>query len=139
MNRREFTKYASSVAILLANGNILAATELNVDEWQKKKVKLRFVVASDGHYGQPDTEYEKYFETLVTRINQEHTKNPFAFCIINGDIIHDDKKHYPAAKNILDKLRSSKNSNSKSENQTCRKNRFDFSERVKTLSPAHWP
>lgn len=105
MNRREFAKYASSVAILLTNGNILEATELYVEEWQKKKVKLRFVVASDGHYGQPDTEYEKYFETLVAIINQEHTKNPFAFCMINGDIIHDDKRHYPAAKKVLDKLK----------------------------------
>ncbi|MEP7109380.1 MAG: metallophosphoesterase [Ferruginibacter sp.] len=105
MNRREFVKYASSVAILLANGKILRADELDLDEWAKHKVKLRFVIASDGHYGQKDTEYEKYFEILVSRINEEHTKNPFAFCMINGDIIHDDKKHFPAAKNALDKLK----------------------------------
>ena len=105
MTRREFVKYASSVAILMANGNILRAGELNLDDWEKRKVKLRFVVASDGHYGQKDTEYEKYFETVVTRINEGHAKNPFAFCMINGDIIHDDKKHFPAAKNALDKLR----------------------------------
>lgn len=104
MKRREFLKYTSSVVIVLANGNILRAGELNVEEWYRKKVKLRFVIASDGHYGQKDTEYEKYFETIITRINEEHIKNPFAFCMINGDIIHDDKIHYPAAKKALDKL-----------------------------------
>jgi hypothetical protein len=104
MKRREFVKYASSFAIVLANGNILSAADLASDNWLKRKVKLRFVVASDGHYGQKDTEFEKYFETLVSRINEEHAKNPFAFCMINGDIIHDDKKHYPAAKAALDKL-----------------------------------
>lgn len=104
MKRREFIKYASSIAIVLANGEILRAGELNQIDWGKSKVKLRFVVASDGHYGQKGTEYEKYFETLVTRINEEHAANPFAFCMINGDIIHDDKIHFPAAKTALDKL-----------------------------------
>lgn len=105
MNRREFVKYASSVAILLANGNILLADGLRIPDWEKRKVALRFVIASDGHYGQKDTDYEKYFETLVNRINAEHAKNPFAFCMINGDIIHDDKKYFPAAKDALDKLK----------------------------------
>lgn len=105
MNRREFVKYASSVAILLADGSLLRADELNADKWGKRKVKLRFVIASDGHYGQKDTAYEKYFDTLVTRINEEHAKNPFAFCMVNGDIIHDEKKYFPAAKNALDKLK----------------------------------
>ncbi|MEP7142203.1 MAG: metallophosphoesterase [Ferruginibacter sp.] len=105
MNRRKFIKYASSFAIILANGNILQAGQLNLEEWAKGKVKLRFVIASDGHYGQKDTTYENFFETVVTRINEEHAKSPFAFCMINGDIIHDDKKLYPAAKEALDKLK----------------------------------
>ncbi|MBC7886407.1 MAG: metallophosphoesterase [Ferruginibacter sp.] len=104
MNRREFVKYASAITILLSNGKILRAGELNAGQWEKGTVKLRFVIASDGHYGQKDTDYEKYFETLVTRINEEHAKNPFAFCMINGDIIHDDKQYFPAAKKALDKL-----------------------------------
>ncbi|MEO6731772.1 MAG: metallophosphoesterase [Ferruginibacter sp.] len=105
MKRREFLKYASSVAVLLANGDVLRAGELNIEEWSKGKVKLRFVVASDGHYGQSGTPYEEYFATLVNRVNEEHAKDPFAFCMINGDIIHDDKNHFPAAKSALDKLK----------------------------------
>ena len=104
MNRRSFVKYASSVAFLLANGNVLQAGQIDWEEWQKRKVLLRFVIASDGHYGQKDTAYEKYFETVVSRINEEHAAKSFAFCMVNGDIIHDDKSFYPAAKSALDKL-----------------------------------
>jgi 3',5'-cyclic-AMP phosphodiesterase len=104
MNRREFVKYASSFVILLANGNILRAVNLKNGEWPNSKVKLRFIIASDGHYGQKDTDYENYYNVLITRINEEHAKNPFAFCMINGDIIHDNKKYFPIAKNLLDKL-----------------------------------
>ena len=105
MKRREFVKYASSFALVLANGNILRAVDISPAQWDSRKVRLRFVVASDGHYGQPETAYEKYHETLVARINEEHAGNSFAFCMINGDIIHDDKKYYPAAKAALDKLK----------------------------------
>jgi hypothetical protein len=42
----------------------------------------------------------------VNRVNEEHAANPFAFCMINGDIIHNDKTFYPAAKAALDKLRT---------------------------------
>ena len=104
MQRRDFIKIASPIFVLLANGKIVSANERWVNEIAKPKVKLRFVVASDGHYGQPGTDYENYFSALVNRINEEHSKNPFLFGVINGDIIHDDKKHYPGAKAALDKL-----------------------------------
>ena len=105
MDRRKFIKNASALTIILANGNILSATDkLTADKWDKRKVMYRFVVASDGHYGQQDTAFENYFATLVNSINSEHSKHPFAFCMINGDIIHDDKMLYPAAKRALDKL-----------------------------------
>jgi len=105
MHRRQFVKYAASVTFLLANGKIVKAAEVGVKNWRKRKVNLRFVVASDGHYGQKDTDSNTYFKTLVDRINEEHLTNPFAFCMINGDIVHDDKTHYPAAKKALDLLK----------------------------------
>lgn len=67
----------------------------------KKKVVLRFAVASDGHYGQPNTPYDQYFETLVLAINKQHLERPFDCCIINGDIIHDDITLLPMAKTAL--------------------------------------
>jgi predicted phosphodiesterase len=104
MNRLKFIKTASAVAILLANGKWLYGNDMKLGEWEKRKVKLRFVVASDGHYGEPNTAYETYFDTLVKRINEEHAKKEFEFCVINGDIIHNDKKYFTPAKAALDEL-----------------------------------
>ena len=89
---------------MLANGKIVKAHDYCLSEDHRRKVKLRFVVASDGHYGQPKTDYDNFFTTVVSRINEEHKKNPFSFCVINGDIIHDDNNHFPAAKKALDAL-----------------------------------
>ena len=104
MNRKEFLRLSVPAFLLLANGNIIRANDFLLSPEHRKKVRLRFVVASDGHYGQPKTDFEEYFSTIVSRINEEHTRDPFAFCVINGDIIHDDKVHFPAAKQALDKL-----------------------------------
>ncbi len=104
MNRRSFLKITSPIVVLLANGKIVQASEEWLNDSARKKTILRFVVASDGHYGQPGTDYENYFSALVNRINEEHQKTPFSFAVINGDIIHDDQKYFPAAKQALDKL-----------------------------------
>ena len=103
MKRKEFIRLAAPAFLLLANGKIVKAHNFFSNE-EKKKVKLRFAVASDGHYGQPETDFENYFSTAVNSINDTHGKSPFLFCMINGDIIHDDKNFYPAAKKALDKL-----------------------------------
>ena len=104
MQRKEFLRLSVPAFLLLANGKIVKAHNYFLTEEHRRKVKLRFVVASDGHYGQSKTDYENFFSTVVDRINEEHRKTPFAFCVINGDIIHDDKRHFPAAKAALDKL-----------------------------------
>ncbi|MGZ5221763.1 MAG: metallophosphoesterase family protein [Chitinophagaceae bacterium] len=104
MKRKEFLHLSVPAFLLLANGNIVKANDYFLSEAQRRKVKLRFVVASDGHYGQPKTEFENFHATLVSHINKEHMKNPFSFCVINGDIIHDDKNHFPAVKKALDEL-----------------------------------
>ena len=104
MKRKEFLSLSVPAFLLLANGKIVKANDYWLSEEHRRKVKLRFVVASDGHYGQPKTDYDNFFTTVVSSINEEHKKNPFSFCVINGDIIHDDKTHFPAAKKALDAL-----------------------------------
>jgi 3',5'-cyclic AMP phosphodiesterase CpdA len=47
---------------------------------------------------------KRIFSNLTEKINQLHADKPFEFCVFNGDIIHDDKSHFPAAKQALDKL-----------------------------------
>lgn len=104
MERKKFIRAAIPAFLLLANGKLVQATSNWLTEEERKKIRLRFVVASDGHYGQPGTDFDNYFATMVDAVNKEHERSPFSFCVINGDIIHDDKKFYPAAKNALDKL-----------------------------------
>ncbi|MCZ4222378.1 metallophosphoesterase family protein [Pedobacter rhodius] len=53
------------------------------------KAKLRFAIASDGHYGQPGTDFKKDHENIVRWLNEAHTKTPLDFVIINGDLVHD--------------------------------------------------
>jgi hypothetical protein len=105
MKRNEFLRISIPAFLLLANGHVIKAADSFFSEEHKRKVKLRFAVASDGHYGQPGTDFENYFATVVSRINEEHAKNAFAFCMINGDIIHDDKKFFAPAKKALDQLK----------------------------------
>lgn len=54
-----------------------------------KKVKLRFAIASDGHYAQPGTDYKKDHQQMVGWLNEAHAVNPLNFVIINGDLVHD--------------------------------------------------
>ena len=103
MLRREFLKQSSAAILILSSGKIIKLSD-RYEDWLAKKPILRFVVASDGHYGQKNTEYEKFFSVLTENINKQHAENPFEFCVINGDIIHDDKIFFTDAKKILDKL-----------------------------------
>ena len=103
MKRKDFLRITTPAFLLLANGQFVSANNLFKGVAPGKK-QLRFVVASDGHYGQKGTSYETYFATLVRKINEEHQKEPYDFAMINGDIIHDDPKHFAGAKAALDKL-----------------------------------
>jgi len=104
MQRRNFLKQSSAAILVLSSGKIIKLPDA-YENWVNKKPVLRFVVASDGHYGQPNTEYENYFTELTDNINKLHSENPFEFCVVNGDIIHDDKKWFPDAKTALDKFK----------------------------------
>ena len=104
MERRKFIRQTASALLILSSGKIISLHEA-YDEMLLKKSVLRFVVASDGHYGQQNTEYEKFHIDLVSHINKLHEENPFEFCVVNGDIIHDDKTHYPAVKKALDNFK----------------------------------
>jgi hypothetical protein len=82
MKRKEFLRLSVPAFLLLANGRIVKANNYFLSEEHRRKVKLRFAVASDGHYGQPNTEYEKFFSTIVSRINEEHKKILFPFALL---------------------------------------------------------
>jgi 3',5'-cyclic-AMP phosphodiesterase len=63
---------------------------------------LRIAIASDGHYGQPDTDCESFFNTVVERINAERN---IAFSVFNGDLINDKGQFLPTVKAHFDRLK----------------------------------
>ena len=54
-----------------------------------RKIKLRFAVASDLHYGQSNTPYNEFAENMVSWINTEKKEKGLDLFFINGDITHD--------------------------------------------------
>ncbi|PSR56287.1 metallophosphoesterase [Adhaeribacter arboris] len=56
---------------------------------QKGKFKLRFAVASDGHYAQPKTESDVFYADLIKWLTKDHQQNHLDFVIVNGDLVHD--------------------------------------------------
>ena len=101
--RRSFLKNISVATAILLGGGIQELSAADVYE-RRKKVKLRFVVASDGHYGQPKTEFDAFFKTITEQINAFHKQQPLDFCVINGDIIHNEKPLLAITKQKLDLL-----------------------------------
>jgi hypothetical protein len=96
-SRRHFIRNISFASAFLITGKV---TPLSANDviGLKSKVKLRFVVASDIHYGQPDTLYEQMMETVTQHINLFHQHSPLDFCVMNGDLIHNEKSFLPLVK-----------------------------------------
>lgn len=101
--RRSFLKNVSLATAFFAVGGFKEIGASVVFE-NRKNVALRFVVASDAHYGQPGTTYDAMIEKITTQINMFHKETPIDFCVINGDIIHNEKHLLPLAKQKLDAL-----------------------------------
>ncbi|MBB2144401.1 metallophosphoesterase [Pedobacter sp. LMG 31464] len=108
-NRRFFIKSSmASLAIASLSPAITALADVSQNTLTKstQKPKLRFAIASDGHYGQPNTDYKKDHENIVHWLNEAHDRNPLNFVIINGDLVHDrpdllsevKKEHYDKLK-----------------------------------------
>jgi hypothetical protein len=102
-SRRAFVKNLSLTALLITAGGIkiISGEELNP---YRKKIKLRFAIASDGHYGQPDTASDEFYTGITKAINLFHQEQHLQFCIINGDIIHNEKEFLGRSKILLDHL-----------------------------------
>ena len=103
MKRRDFIKHISSASLVMLGGNVINLTAADAADLRKNTL-LRFVVASDGHYGQQGTESDSFYETLVKHVSDFNATNKLDFCVINGDIIHDGKDLLVTAKKHLDKL-----------------------------------
>lgn len=102
-SRRSFLRNISFASVFLLGGGIRNLSAAEVYRL-RKKVALRFVVASDSHYGQPKTDFDGMIEKIIGQINSFHNNHPLDFCVINGDIIHNEKPLMPLAKKQIEKL-----------------------------------
>jgi hypothetical protein len=104
ISRRHFVKNISFASAFFISGGFQSLSSQDVDAL-KNQVKMRFAVASDAHYGQPDTPYEAMMDTIIEKINLFHGSNPLDFCVMNGDIVHDEKSFLAQAKQKIDGLK----------------------------------
>jgi len=100
-NRRSFVK--SSVAGVMLAGispavSALTPVSQHALPQAAQKPKLRFAIASDGHYGQPGTDYKKDHANIVKWLNEAHSITPLNFVIINGDLVNDRPDLLPEVK-----------------------------------------
>ena len=82
LSRRTILKTLSGLPLAVSSGAVAASTS--------NRTVLRFAVASDGHFGQPDTPFEQYHSDAIRWLNQERLQKGLDFVIFNGDLIHDD-------------------------------------------------
>ncbi len=106
ISRRKFIKDSFGTVVLISVGNSLQSF-LPKDFLLPKKadILLRFATASDGHYGQPGTEYAFHHTKMVGWLNEERKGRGLDFTVINGDLFHDDPVHLTEVKVAWDKLK----------------------------------
>ncbi|WP_228527807.1 metallophosphoesterase family protein [Pararhodonellum marinum] len=104
--RRKFIKEATffSAATLLGGMTQLSAKSVNqvLDyPFTGANLKLKIIVASDGHFGQPDTDYVKMHEEFIKDVNG---LKGIDLVVFNGDLIHDEPALIPQVKTYYDQL-----------------------------------
>ena len=91
ISRRKFLKLGLNSAFIITTGNVLLplGKEFFLDAPADRLV-CRFAIASDGHYGQRETQYEKLHDRMIQWINAEKNERGIDFTVINGDLFHND-------------------------------------------------
>lgn len=101
MNRRHFVQNLSTLALLL-NGKSIMGAEL--PGMGNRKPLLRFVIASDLHYGQAKTEYAAMTDKALDHIKGMHEERAFDFGVFNGDLVHDDISFFGELRKKVDTI-----------------------------------
>lgn len=88
-SRRSFLKQTS----ILAAASALPTRWIRADELSKdRKLKLRFAIASDLHYGQKNTPYAQMADDMVAWINTEKQSKGLDALFLNGDLTNDSSQ-----------------------------------------------
>jgi 3',5'-cyclic-AMP phosphodiesterase len=105
MKRRDFIfKSISSLSLLSGLGTVQSLSAQHYRTIVKHGIRTRFAVASDGHYGQPETAFDEYHRDMMDWLNAEHARSPLDFTLFNGDLIHDNIAFLPGVKQYYDSL-----------------------------------
>jgi 3',5'-cyclic-AMP phosphodiesterase len=106
VSRKKFITLGIQSVLVFGQGDLLASiTNGCVKLPRLSQISLRFALASDGHYGQPDTQYQMHHENMVAWLNQESLGRGLDFAMINGDLFHNDPAFMPQVKNVWDGLK----------------------------------
>lgn len=76
------------ISVLPAINTFAANTQQSAISTDRETFKLRFAIASDGHYAQPNTDSDKFYSDLIKWLSKEHQDNHLDLVIINGDLVH---------------------------------------------------
>ncbi|MFD2203329.1 metallophosphoesterase family protein [Shivajiella indica] len=98
MKRRQFIKKATLLTSMTSLMPFLNYGKMDFPD----NSKLKFIVASDGHFGQPNTDFQGSHAMLIDAIHKEENVD---FVIFNGDLIHDEPKWMSEVKKVYDTLR----------------------------------
>jgi hypothetical protein len=107
IGRRRFLDLTLKNAFLITAGRHLVPFFAERDALpHTDRVALRFALASDGHYGQENTNHQARHDLVVKALNQEKADRGLDFTVINGDLFHNDPKQLPLVKQTWDALRT---------------------------------
>ena len=105
LSRRQFISTGFKSLVMISAAGIMQSFSAEKHPLPAKgKIRLRFAIASDGHFGQPKTPYEALHDEMVHWLNREKKDRGLDFSFINGDILHDDASYLPAVKKSFDRL-----------------------------------
>ncbi len=104
LSRRKFLRLSLNGCFIISAGNILKPFAGNVLNHLPVDISLRFAIASDGHYGQRDTQYEMLHDQMIHWLNAEKNDRGVDFTVINGDLFHNDVSFMPDVKKKWDLL-----------------------------------
>lgn len=104
--RRQFLQLSCKTITVLSASSLLSSfAPANFVLPPARKIKLRFAVASDGHYGQPKTDFDPFHTQMVQWLNEEVANRGLDYVFINGDLVHDDAKFVPLVKEKFNALK----------------------------------
>jgi 3',5'-cyclic-AMP phosphodiesterase len=105
VSRKDFLKLSIKGILAFGTGNSLASFSANSFTLPSRdKIKIRFALASDGHFGQPGTDFAVHHDDMVRWLNQEKKQRGIDFTVINGDLFHDNPTHLSATRKVWDRL-----------------------------------